>query len=100
MNEIARWTTPSITYKPEAVSMENIDEIFLVVKQSGFELLRKSKAEASESTNGYTWTFEQTETALFSDPVQIQIDYKSGATRYTTLPRMYRITDSAINEVI
>lgn len=100
MNEIARWTTPSITYKPEAVAMENIDDIYLVVKEKGKEILRKVKAEATVSSNGYTWTFEQTDTSKFADVVQIQVDYKSGVSRYTTVPRTYKITESAINEVI
>ena len=100
MNEIARWTTPSITYKPEAVAIENIDEIFLVVKTGGKEILRKAKAEATVSTSGFTWFFEQTDTAKFSDTIQIQVDYTSGVTRYTTVPKTYRITESAINEVI
>ena len=59
MNEIARWTTPSITYKPEAVEIANVDEIFLVVKQKGREVLRKGKEDAIVDENGFTWFFTQ-----------------------------------------
>ena len=103
MNNIARWTTPAITYKPSAVEIGEIDDIFLVIKQNGQEILRKGLTDATVSTTtGFTWMFTQTDTsALSSKAVSVvQIDYTSGAMRYTTMPRQYIITESAINEVI
>ena len=100
MNEIARWTTPSITYLPEAVEIANIDEIYLVAKQRGKEVLRKSKDEAIIDENGFTWFFSQEDTSRFHDLISIQIDYTSGTARYTIQPRQYKITESAIDEVI
>lgn len=102
MGCIARWTTPSITYKPSAVEIANVDEIYLVIKQGGVEVIRKDKDAATVSTNGFTWFLEQTDTSLLSAKrvSVVQIDYTSGTARYTTIPRQYEITDSAINEVI
>lgn len=102
MNEIARFTTPAITYKPSMVQIGDVDEIFLVIKQNGCEILRKAKTDAVIDTNGFTWFFEQTDTAKLNSKVlsTVQIDYTSGTARYTTLPRPYHITESAISEVI
>ena len=102
MNEIARFTTPSITYKPSMVEIANVDEIFLTVKQNGCEILRKAKEDAVIDTNGFTWFFEQTDTAKLNSKVlsTVQIDYTSGTARYTTHPKPYGITESGIPEVI
>lgn len=102
MNKIARFTTPAITYKPSAVDIENVDEIFLVIKQHGCEILRKDKTEAVTDSNGFTWFLEQTDTAKLDSRLMsnVQIDYTSGTARYTTEPRAYHITESAISEVI
>lgn len=102
MSEIARYTTPSITYKPSAVDIENVDEIFLVIKQNKQEILRLGKTDAVIDTNGFTWFLEQTDTAkLDPKPVStVQVDYTSGSARYTTIPKRYHISESAISEVI
>ncbi len=102
MNEIARFTTPAITYKPSMVEIANVDEIFLVVKQNGREILRKDKTDASINANGFTWMFSQTDTSMLNSRAisMVQIDYTSGAMRYTTYPKPYNITESAISEVI
>lgn len=102
MNEIARFTTPAITYKPSMVEIANVDEIFLVVKQNGREILRKGKTDASINANGFTWMFSQTDTSALNSRAisMVQIDYTSGAMRYTTYPKPYNITESAISEVI
>ena len=102
MSEIARYTTPAITYKPSAVEVANVDEIFLVIKQNGLEILRKGVDEAIVDTNGFTWFFTQEDTAKLSSKVVsvVQIDYTSGTARYTTVPKRYKISESAINEVI
>lgn len=100
MNIIARWTTPSITYRPKAVEVANIDEIFLVLKRGDKEIIRKGKDDAVVDENGFTWFFAQEETALLFGNVYAQVDYISGATRYTTVPKPYTTVNSAINEVI
>lgn len=102
MNEIARFTTPAITFKPSAVGVGEIDEIYLVIKQYGIEVLRKDKDDASTNENSFTWFFTQSDTSQLSStvPSVVQIDYLTGATRYTTRPRMFVITESAISEVI
>ena len=103
MNKIiARYTTPAITYKPSAVEVGSVDEIYLVIKQNEIEIIRKGKADAVTDENGFTWFLEQTDTAKLNSwaPSVVQIDYTAGAARYTTCPRFYTITESAINEVI
>lgn len=102
MNEIARFTTPAITFKPSAVEAGSIDEIYLVVKQYGSEILRKDMDDATADEKGFTWFFAQTDTSklIANVPSVVQIDYTSGATRFTTKPRLFNITESAISEVI
>ena len=94
MNEIARFTTPAITFKPSAVGVGDIDEIYLVIKQYGIEVLRKDKDDASRNENSFTWFFTQSDTSQLSStvPSVVQIDYLTGATRYTTKPRMRKKT--------
>ena len=102
MNQIARHTTPSFTFKPSTVAVGEIDEIYLVIKQNGVEVIRKPLADAVVGNDNFTWTFSQEETALLNSrpSAVVQIDYTSGTARYTTVPRQYDITESAINEVI
>ena len=102
MAVIARWTTPSITYKPSAVEVGNVDKIYMVIKQDDVEKIRKSIDDAIISEAGFTWYLEQTDTSKLAAKVvsAVKFDYTSGSARYTTLPKRYEITDSAINEVI
>ena len=102
MAVIARWTTPSITYKPSAVDMEYVDQIYMVIKQDDVEKLRKSKDDATVSEAGFTWGLEQTDTSKLTAKAvsTVQFDYTSGTARYTTIPKRYDITSSAINEVL
>lgn len=102
MSEIARYTTPSITYKPKAVEINAVDQIYLVLKQGEAEILRKGKSEASIDSDGFTWLLTQEDTALLSTKGRCtaQIDYTSGVARYTTSPRQFTVSESAIDEVI
>ena len=103
MARIARLTTPAFTYKPSAVEMSAITKVFLVIKQDGAPLITKDITQATATEDGYTWTLSQEETQLLiaRRSVTAQVDYlTSGGTRYTTVPKIYDITDSAINEVI
>ena len=102
MNEIARYTTPSITYKPSMVEISNVDEIYLVIRQKGEERIRKDINDAIIDENGFTWFFSQEDTAKLNSRLgaAVQIDYLCGTARYTTKPRPYDITESAVDEVI
>ena len=99
MSEIARYTTPSITYKPSMVEIANVDEIYLVISQRDAEVIHKDLDDAIVDENGFTWFLSQA--ALSSKfTASIQIDYLCGTARYTTKPRPYDITESAVDEVI
>ena len=102
MSEIARYTTPSITYQPSMVEIANVDEIYLVIKQKGEERIRKGIEEAIIDERGFTWFFSQEDTSVLSSTFTafIQIDYLCGTARYTTKPHPYDITESAVDEVI
>lgn len=103
MGVIARWTTPSVLYKPSAVEMENIAEIYLTIKQSGISVVTKSLEDADVTEDGYLWTLTQEETSALNShrSAIIQVDYKTmDAMRYTTIPKQYDIGDSGIQEVI
>lgn len=101
--QIARLTTPAFTYKPSAVEMNTIVKVFLVIKQNGAPVITKDITQATATEDGYTWTLTQTETeTLYSRRnATVQVDYlTNGGMRYTTIPKVYDITESAINEVI
>ena len=102
MAVIARWTTPSITYKPSAVAIGDVDQIYMVISQNEVEKIRKSKDDATIGENGFTWGLEQTDTSKLEAKVisYVQFDYLSGTARFTTQPRKYTITNSGINEVL
>lgn len=101
MAEIARLTTPAFTYKPSAVEMSSITKVFFVLKQ-GENTITKDITTATTSTNGFTWVFTQTETQSLKVGRAVgQVDYLTASgVRYTTVPKIFEITDSAINEVI
>ena len=102
MSEIARYTTPSITYKPSMVEIANVDEIYLVISQRDAEVIRKDLDDAIVDENGFTWFLSQEDTSALSSKftASIQIDYLCGTARYTTKPMPYDISDSAVDEVI
>ena len=102
MNEIARWTTPAITYAPSAVELTDIDEIYLVVSQNGCEVIRKPIEEATVQDGRFMWFFSQQETSRLNSRAKtyVKIDYKVGEMRYTTRWFVYDTSESAINEVI
>ncbi len=100
---VARLTTPAFRYKPKAVDMADITKIYLVIKMNGASVISKDISEASVSEDGYTWILTQEETQLLmvGRTASAQIDYLTDSgMRYTTVPKVYEITDSAINEVI
>lgn len=103
MAQIARLTTPAFTYKPSAVEVPDINKIYLVIKQGATEIVRKDITQASISQDGFTWTLSQTETEMLilKQSAIVQVDYLTTAgMRYTTIPKAYEITNSAINEVL
>lgn len=103
MSDIARWTTPTISFMPRAVAVQEIDEIILVLSQSGNEVLRKNKNDATiTAEDGFVWFLDQTDTSKFCPgfAVTAKIDYLAGSARYTVTPVTYGVTDSATNEVM
>lgn len=103
MAEIARWTTPTIFYKPCAVTIENISEIFLTIKQPGGIEIVKDISAAETSEDSFMWTLTQEDSSKLSSKhsAVIQVDYKTvDDLRYTTVPRNFTIGESGINEVI
>jgi len=103
MSSIARWTTPSILYKPSAVQMNTISEVILTVRQNGAVIIEKHKDDAVESEDGYRWGLSQEESAALSSGLTtvLQIDYKCfDGLRYTTRPMRVDTLNSAKNEAI
>lgn len=103
MGQIARFTTPVVAYKPRAVQIETIEQIYLVLKQGGRIIVQKGKDEATVTESGFLWTLTQEETSILKRQwnLVVQVDYKTETgMRYTTTPREYAVTDSGLNEVI
>lgn len=103
MGSIARLTTPAFSYKPSAVSINEIAKIFLVLKQDGVAKVTKTIEDAIVSEDKFTWVLSQEETRILilGKTLLAQVDYlTNGGARYTTAQKTYSITDSAINEVI
>ena len=100
---IARWTTPTVKYKPSQAEVQTIEEIYLAISQGGTVLIRKGIDEAEKLEDGFSWDFTQEETSLLTNrkAITIQIDYKCfNGMRCTTMPRTYNAINSAIDEVI
>ena len=102
MAEIARWTTPAITYKPYAVEAGSISEIIMVIKQAGKTIIRKSIDDAIADEDGFTWALTQEDTAALNNGIsaKIKFDFTSNEKRYTTRDFTYCVEDSAVEEVI
>lgn len=95
---IARYTTPSFTFTPTAVSAEDITDIRLVIGN-----ITKTEADAEIVDGAFVWSFTQAETGSLSsgETISVKIDYVTDSgKRYTTERRYASITDSAVNEVI
>lgn len=99
---IAKYTTPGITYKPRKVAITDIDKVFLVIRQNGCEVITKDIDDATINDGQFIFDFSQEETAKLcvKVPATVQIDYMSGAERYTTNEVACVIVDSAVREVI
>lgn len=100
--KIARWTTPTIRYKPRSVNMSEISELYLVIKQKGAVIVQKGLEDASVSEDGYTWLLTQDETGQLEENLlaTVQVDGKTEeGVRYTTCEKSFVISGSAINEV-
>lgn len=103
MAAIVRWTTPIIVYKPSQVEVNDIEEIYVVLRQGGQIKIEKGIEEASKDEEGFTWQFSQAETGLLDDSalIKVQIDYKTASgQRFTTLPTTFEPLGSGINEEI
>lgn len=100
---IARWTTPTIRYTPEAVDVSDIAEAEITIRQLGKVILHKTMEEAGIVEGGLLWSFTQEETGLMTTGAnaRVQIDFKTTAgVRYTTECVEFDVIDSAVSEVI
>lgn len=100
--QIARWTTPTIRYKPQAVEMSEVVEIYVTIRQKGQTVLMKSLEDASVSEDGYAWELSQEDTGDLIQNLMatVQVDYKTRAgRRYTTFAKSFDVSGSARNEV-
>lgn len=100
--EIARWTTPSVTYKPALVEAANIDEIVLTVTQGPYAII-KTQADAIITGGRFYWKLTQEETGglVLGKTGNLKIDYLSNVgDRYTTQRFIFNVSNSAIDEVI
>lgn len=103
MDKVARWTTPTFSYKPSLVEAANIAEIYLVLKQSGQVILSKNMESATISDGTFFWDLSQEDTGAIRSgkELAVKIDYKDRfGKRYTTEPKLYTVDESGINEVI
>lgn len=99
---IARWTTPSITYKPSAVSSDEIKEIRLVIEQGNLTIT-KTQDDATIADGTFYWQFTQEETGKLESwkPARCKIDYLTlNGKRYTTQTSNLSVSSSAVDEVI
>lgn len=100
---LARWTTPSITFKPSQVTVDQIAEIYITLSQRGTPKLVKGLNDAELTEDGFIWRFSQEDTGILAKnvTVEIQIDYLTHTEqRYTTMPVTYQAMNSAVDEVI
>lgn len=101
--EIARWTTPSISYKPSMVQASDVVEIKCVLTQNGTDLIVKDINSATLSEGRFVWTLTQEESAslAMNRKAYLQFDFlTNGGDRYTTVPKEYEIVNSAIDGAI
>ena len=101
---IARWTTPTISYKPTQAELNEVEDIALVIKQGGTPILEKRKDEAGiDEDLGFVWLFSQEETAKLTTnrTANLKIDYLTVAQkRYTTGEIRLNVVESATDEVM
>lgn len=101
--QIARWTTPSVIFKPAASEVADISAAALTIRQFGQTVMQRSLSDAQVVDNGLLWDFSQADTSqlISAAPLFVQIDYitKSG-TRYTTVPVEYSVLNSAVEGVL
>ncbi len=100
---IARWTTPSISYKPLAVTADRIVIIELRIRQAGQDIISKGLSDAAIIDGGFVWDFDQEESGLIArtPPVYAQIDYVAdNGRRFTTRPYEFAVFNSAVDGVI
>lgn len=103
MSEIARWTTPSVMFKPSAVPTGQIDKINMYIKLGDNILIQKDKDAATVSDEWFSWPLSQEETSQLerNRTYHIKIDYLTLAgMRYTTSSRCFEVSDSGGNEVM
>ena len=103
MGQIARWTTPAISYKPEKVTSDAVAAIKCVLTQNGVDLVIKTLDDATIVDGRFIWVLTQQESASLSllRKTYLQFDYLTNmGMRYTTVPREYGMTNSATDEAM
>ena len=102
--EIARWTTPTITFKPQAVELDEVKEIFLTLSQGGENIITKDINDASQSDEfGFEWNLTQEDASKLCTCRGgfLQVDFVTlNEQRYTTVKRPFNVIESAINKEI
>ena len=103
MGEIARWTTPTLWYKPKEAEISEIVAVYAVISQIGRPVIQKSIEEAIIVDGGFLWRFTQEEMGILTQHItgKIKIDYKTNTgDRFTTRAFEYAISGSAVDGVI
>ena len=102
MHEIAQYTTPSVSYKPSKVEVENVTLIEMVIKQNGKVKIQKGLTDAQIIEGRFVWYLSQTDTEKLSPKAvtTIKFDIMSGSNRWTTREFGYKTEESAISEVL
>lgn len=96
---IGKWTTPSIMYKPSKVEMTDVAEIYVTVSQVGTVVAQYGMEYAQITDEGFIWLMSQEDTAKLKTTMTatIQVDYKTtGGLRYTTVPKVLDVVNSAV----
>ena len=103
MNEIARWTTPTIIYKPSTLETGDISTAVLCVKQTGKTIIEKDLSSATVNAENQTisWKLTQQETGQLADHREccIGIDWVSNdGTRGRSKVSSYMVVRSGKDE--
>ena len=67
MEQIAKWTTPTITYKPSSVDVSDIENAYLCIKQYAKIIIEKDIDDADVDEDSISWTLSQEDTGKLSE---------------------------------
>lgn len=108
MNEIVRWTTPTITIRFPSLDPEDITSAYLTIKQGGGEILRKGIEDAviiprDTEDGSISWTLSQTECGKLNVNTEVRVycDWVlNDGTRGRSRMAIYKVVEAGVNEVI